>query len=274
MKSKIVEAINLDNQPVALVWADAEPENAVRFKPQRWGCVVGLFAAAATRGIIGVFDRQSNGCWGGAVGLGFGNRYEDFPGGAECFCKFLSTGNGESEQGIPVAEKLRASGFGQMANDFMSGERYVLNHEAAQRFVANLPICDIPAKFVVIKPLDLVDPEKDIVKNVTFFVKPDAFSALTLLANYARPEMENVIIPWSAGCQIMGIWAYRELEREHPRGLVGMIDIAARKNVRASLGENILSFTAPWPLYEEMEINVEGSFLQRETWNSLLESQD
>jgi hypothetical protein len=72
----------------------------------------------------------------------------------------------------------------------------------------------------------------------------------------------------------MGIWAYRELEREHPRGLVGMIDIAARKNVRASLGENILSFTAPWPLYEEMEINVEGSFLQRETWNSLLESQD
>jgi hypothetical protein len=252
MKSKIVEAINLDNQPVALVWADAEPENAVRFKPQRWGCVVGLFAAAATRGIIGVFDRQSNGCWGGAVGLGFGNRYEDFPGGAECFCKFLSTGNGESEQGIPVAEKLRASGFGQMANDFMSGERYVLNHEAAQRFVA----------------------EKDIVKNVTFFVKPDAFSALTLLANYARPEMENVIIPWSAGCQIMGIWAYRELEREHPRGLVGMIDIAARKNVRASLGENILSFTAPWPLYEEMEINVEGSFLQRETWNSLLESQD
>jgi uncharacterized protein (DUF169 family) len=274
MKSKIVEAINLETHPVALVWADQEPENAIRFKPQRWGCVVGLFAAAAKRGIVGIFDRQAYGCWGGGVGLGFGNRYESFPGGAECFCKFLSTGNEHSEQGPPIAEQLKTTGFGQMASDFMSGERYVINPEAAQRFMANLPIREIPSNLIVIKPLDLVDPEKDAVKNVTFFVKPDALSALTLLANYARPEMENVIIPWSAGCQVMGIWAYQELEREHPRGLIGMIDIAARKNVRASLGENILSFTAPWPLFEEMEGNVEGSFLQRNTWRSLLESEE
>jgi uncharacterized protein (DUF169 family) len=274
MKSKIVEAINLETHPVALVWADLEPENAIRFKPQRWGCVVSLFAAAATRGIVGIFDRQAYGCWGGGVGLGFGNRYESFPGGAECFCNFLSTGNETRERGLPIAEQLKTTGFGQMAGEFMSGERYVKNPEAAQRFVANLPICDIPSNLVVIKPLDLVDPEKDAVKNVTFFVKPDGLSALTLLANYARPEMENVIIPWSAGCQVMGIWAYRELEREHPRGLIGMIDIAARKNTRATLGENILSFTAPWPLFEEMEGNVEGSFLQRETWHSLLESEE
>lgn len=274
MKSKIAEAINLETQPVALVWTDKEPDGAIRFKPQRWGCVVSLFAAAATRGITGAFDRQTYGCWGGGVGLGFGNRYENFPGGAECFCKFLSTGNEGSEQGRPIAEELKSTGFGQMADDFLKGERYVKNPDATSRFIAGLPICDIPASYIVIKPLDQIDPEQDAVKNITFFVDPDGLSALTLLANYARPNEENVIIPWSAGCQIMGIWAYKELEREHPRGLVGMIDIAARKNARATLGQHILSFTAPWPLFQEMEGNVEGSFLQRETWRFLMESKE
>ena len=274
MKSKIAEAINLENQPVALVWDDKEPENAIRFKPQKWGCVVSLFGAVATRGITGAFDRQAFGCWGGGVGLGFGNRYELFPGGTECFCKFLSTGNQGTEQGTPIAEQLKTIGFGQMAEDFLKGERYVQSPDAAHRFVESLPMQEIPNGFVVIKPLAQVDPEKDTVKNVTFFVDPDSLSALTLLANYARPDIENVIVPWAAGCQVMGILAYRELEREHPRALIGMIDIAARKNVRATLGEHVLSFTAPWPLFREMEGNVEGSFLQRETWRSLQESKE
>jgi hypothetical protein len=42
--------------------------------------------------------------------------------------------------------------------------------------------------------------------------------------------------------------------------------------VRSSLGEHVLSFTAPWPLFLEMESHVEGSFLQRGTWRSLQES--
>ena len=119
------------------------------------------------------------------------------------------------------------------------------------------------------KPLEQVDPEHDDVKNVTFFVDPDRLSALVILANYAHPEADNAIIPWAAACQVMGILAYRELERERPRGLVGLTDISARQNIRASLGEHVLSFTAPWPLFQEMEGNVEGSFLQRETWRTL-----
>jgi phytoene dehydrogenase-like protein len=54
--------------------------------------------------------------------------------------------------------------------------------------------------------------------------------------------------------------------------LIGMMDISARKNVRASLGPHALSFTAPWPLFQEMEQNVKGSFLERETWRSLREN--
>jgi hypothetical protein len=274
MKSKIAEAIHPAIQPIALIWTDNEPDGASHFKPQHWGCVVSLFAAAATKGIIAVFDRQSCGCWGGGVGLGFGNQYENFPGGVECFCRFLSSGGADPEQSRPITEQMNSMGYGRMAEDYLIGERYVKSPEATRRFIESLPIREIPARFVVVKPLDRIDPERDSVKNVTFFVDPDGLSALTTLANYPRPDVENVIIPWAAGCQVMGIYAYRELEREHPRALVGMIDLSARKHVRATLGEHALSFTAPWPLFQEMEDNVAGSFLQRATWLSLQMSKD
>jgi len=128
---------------------------------------------------------------------------------------------------------------------------------------------DIPAQYVVVKPLGLSDPENEDIKSVTLFVDPEQLSALVVLANYTDPDLENVAVPWGAGCQIMGIFAYRELERAHPRALVGMTDLSARLNVRASLGRNVLSFTMPWPLFVKMEQNVEGSFFQRRTWQEL-----
>jgi hypothetical protein len=128
---------------------------------------------------------------------------------------------------------------------------------------------DIPAQYVIVKPLDLAEPEQEDIKSVTFFVDSDQLSALVVLANYTEPDLENVAVPWGAGCQIMGIFAYRELDRKHPRALVGMTDLSARLNVRASLGSNVLSFTMPWPLFLSMEQNVEGSFLQRRTWAEL-----
>jgi hypothetical protein len=272
MRSTIAEAIELETQPVALVWANQEPNGATRFKPQHWGCVVSLFAAAATRGLTGAFDRQTYGCWGGGVGLGFGNSYESFPGGLDCFCRFLSTGNEGSEQGPAIGEQLRSLGYGRMADDFLKGERYMKSPDDTRKFVESLPIRDIPAEFVVVKPLSQVDPQCEEIKNVTFFVNPDCLSALVILASFGRPEAENVTVPWAAGCQVLGICAYRELERDHPRGLVGLTDISARKHVRSSLGENALSFTAPWPLFLEMEKNVDGSFLQRGTWRALQKS--
>jgi hypothetical protein len=272
MKSMIADAINMGSRPVALVWSDKEPEKATRFKPQNWGCVVSLFAASATRGLTGAFDRQTYGCWGGGVGLGFGNQYESFPGGTDCFCHFLSTGNEDSEQGRAIGEGMKLQGLGRLAEDFLKGERYIKSPDDTRRFVESLPMRDLAEKFVVVKPLDQVDPEKDEVKNVTFFVDPDGLSALVILANYGRPEMENVIVPWAAACQVLGIFAYRELDRERPRGLIGMIDISARKNVRATLGMNALSFTAPWPLFLEMESYAAESFLQRPTWRALQQS--
>jgi uncharacterized protein (DUF169 family) len=270
MESKIAGAIGLQTHPVAIVWAEdaPAPESALQFKPGRWGCVISLIAAVAVKGRTAVIDRETFGCWGGGVGLGFGNQYETFPGGLEGFYRFLSDGNAKTEPGRQIGAGLAQAGAAQLADDFLLGERYVENPECTQAFVESLPMRDIPTRYVVVKPLSDVNPEDD-VRSVTFFVEPDALSALVILANYAHPERENVAIPWGAACQVMGILAYRELERDHPRALVGLTDISARKHTRASLGKHVLSFTAPWPVFLEMETHAEGSFLERQTWHAL-----
>ncbi len=270
MDSRIATAIALNNNPVALVWADAAPEGAVSFKPGRWGCVMALFAAAAAKGRSGAFDRQTYGCWGGGTGLGFGNCYQAFPGGEDCFCAFLGDGNERTEKGREAGEMVGSWGNRKMTDDFVKGERYLKNAAATAAWLRVFPFRDIPARHVVLKPLAQVDPARDDVKSVTFFVDSDRLSALVVLANYATPDKENVTIPWGAGCQSIGAFAYRELERDHPRAVVGLTDISARNTVRPVLGRNVMSFTAPWPVFLKMEENVEASFLQRESWRECI----
>ena len=271
MNSKLTDAIGLKTNAVALIWADAAPDNAICFKPGRWGCVMAVFTTVAAKGRVGAFSRETYGCWGGGVGLGFGNCYQTFPGGISGFCGFLADGNKGSAEGRAIGEQMAGWGGRHMADDFLEGERYLKSPEVTKRFIESVPTRDIPAKYVVIKPLNLADPEKDDLKSVTFFVDPDQLSALVILANYTDPQRENVCIPWAAGCQVIGIFGYRELEREHPRGVIGMTDISARSYVRASLGKDVMSLTAPWPLFLEMERNVDSSFLHRQTWRELRE---
>jgi hypothetical protein len=260
-------AIGLKTKAVALLWADEAPEDAIRFKSGRWGCVLSLFAAAASKGRTGAFDQETYGCWGGGTGLGFGDCYQTFPGGVECFCRFLADGNDVCEQGRAIGQQLAAGG-GSFADDFLHGEKYVKDAGVTAQLLQTLPMRRISAPFVVVKPLERVDPKLEVPKSVTFFVDPDQLSALVVLANHTDPKGERVAIPWGAACWVLGILAYRELDREHPRGLVGLTDLSARLNVRF-LGSNIMSFTAPWPLFLEMESNAGNSFLQRETWRAL-----
>lgn len=248
MESKIASAIGLKTHPVAIVWADhaprgnapqGVPQAALQFKPGAWGCVISLIAAAASKGRTCVIDRQTFGCWGGGVGLGFGNQYETFPGGMEGFHRFLSDGNEKTEAGRQIGEAMmqrstQQSGGARFADDFLHGERYVKDPECTRAFVQSLPIRDIPAKYVLVKPLANTDPEQEQVKSVTFFVEPDALSSLVILANYAHPERENVAIPWAAACQVMGILAYRELENLIP-ALWSASPIFQRARVRVPL---------------------------------------
>jgi len=228
-----------------------------------------LFANAA-KGKTAAFSAETYGCWGGGVGLGFGNAYLRFPGGVDCFAHFLSSGNADWEQGRQVGEALKAQAGKEFARDFLEGEGYLKTPEHVHRWLEELPIMEIASRFVVFKPLAEVDPATETPATVVFLADPDRLAALVILANYARGGMEHVIIPWAAGCQTIGILPFREARSDAPRAVVGLTDISARKYVRPLLGKELLTFAAPWRLFVEMEENVPGSFLEKPTWQGLI----
>ena len=270
MDSKIATALNLKHNPVAVIRADEKPEKSMQFKKGKWGCVMFMFANAA-KGKTAAFDAETYGCWGGGVGLGFGNAYLEFPGGVDCFAHFLSTGNNQWEKGRQVASGVEQAAGKKFSEDFLTGERYVENPELVKQWIDALPITEPETRYVLFKPFADVDPVQETPATVVFVADADQISALVILANYARQGMENVIIPWAAGCQTIGLLPFREGKSENPRAVVGLTDISARQYVRKLLGAEYLSFAMPWKMFLEMENNVEGSFLQKNPWLSLLE---
>lgn len=273
MISKIKIAAGLKYDPVCLIWSDQQPEEAVQFNKGRWGCVMWLVANAA-KGRIACSDKNTFGCVGGGVGLGFGNQYKNFFGGEECFRYFLSQGNKNWPKGLDTGTELKQYMQDDFHASFMNGEGFKKTPELVSDFAKNLPMREVPARFVVFKPLSLLDPEREKPVSVIFFADTDQLSALVILANYARKGNENVIIPYASGCQTIGIYPYREHDSENPRAVVGLTDISARVFIRNMLGDGLMSFTVPYSMFREMESNVEGSFLERPIWKEIMEKND
>ena len=273
MESRIAPALGLKYNPVAVLMSEVVPENVLRFKKGKWGCVMFMFANAA-KGKTAAFDAETYGCWGGGVGLGFGNAYLHFPGGIECFAHFLSTGNARWEKGREVGKALNETAGREFADNFLEGEAYVKSPELVNQFLRELPMRKVLAPYVLFKPLKDVDPGSEKPVTVVFLADADQLSALVVLTNYGRDGSENVIIPFAAGCQTIGILPFREAESGKPRAVVGLTDISARKYVRSLLGAKYMSFAVPWEMFLEMERDVPGSFLERKTWRSLRKSNE
>lgn len=273
MESKLFQALGLKYQPVAIIWSDEKPDKAMVFKEGKWGCVMWLLAAAA-KGKTAAFDKNTYGCWGGGVGLGFGNQYLNFPGGMECFYYFLSTGNDNWQKGGEMSQKLESVVTKDFLEKFRHGEGYLKSAELVKQFIDNMPITEVPTKYVLFKPLSEVSPAAEEPQVIVLLADPDQLSALIVLANYARQGNENVTAPFAAGCQQIGIFAYREARSPSPRAVIGLTDLSARNNLKRSLDRNLFSFAVPWRMFQEMEENVEGSFLQKGTWASLRKTDD
>lgn len=244
MKSAIAAECRLQYAPVAILFADEKPDGALQCVEGRWNCVISLLTAAA-KGRTAVLDRATVGCAGGRVGMGFRAGYESGgpPGGIEYF---LSTGRGE---GYP------------------EGEGYKQTPELARGFIDALPTVNIPSAYIVFKPLDQVDPERETPQSVVFYATPDQLTALTALANYDREGMDGALLLWASGCQSIGILPYREATQPHPRAVVGMLDVSARPYVPA----DTLTFTVPYGRFLEMEANLPGSFVAKGAWQKMRE---
>jgi uncharacterized protein (DUF169 family) len=272
MESKIAGAIRSKYEPVALILSDERPPGSLQFKEGKWGCLMWLVASAA-QGKTAACDAQTFGCAGGGVGFGFGDQYQNFPGGIDCFCRFLSSGNEATAEGRAVAEQVKPFMRPEAYDEFLHGERYLQSPEHVRKFVELLPITEIPTRYVILKPLSAVDRAVDPPEIVVFLVNPNQLSALVVLANYDQDHNENVIVPFAAGCQAIGIYPYQEARSENPRAVMGLVDLSARLQLKKRLGDDLFSFSVPYALFERMEGNVAGSFLERPTWKTLIEDE-
>ena len=252
MNSRLVNALKLKMQPVAIILTDDKPDSGLHFKEgSMGGCVAAMLVAASRKSRIAFFDRKTFGCPGGGTGLGFGDRYGRFP--IDCL---LSTG-----------DKEMASQMGRAGGAMEEGERFYKNPELARKWVDSLPFTDVPTEYVVFKPWDQVT-EQDEPELIIFFVNADQLSALVVMADYNRGTNQSITAPFGAACQSI-LFGYSETKKKNPGAVIGFFDISQR----SAVDRETLTFTIPYRLFQEMEDCVEGSFLEKHAWKKLQERQ-
>jgi len=269
-KSEIARACGIATNPVAIIWTDRKPDNALEFREGVWSCVMWLFAKVALEGKTAVFSRETTTCTGGAMGLGFGRPFDRHAVRNETgFCSFLSNGI-EGAADKAAYEKIIGQADARNKKVLTEGERFLKSPEVVRKFLEILPAYDVKCGYVVMKPIHEVEDGEDI-RSVVFVANADQIAALSILANFATGNIrEGVIVAaGAAGCQAMGVCTYAEGETVTPRAVVGLTDLSARKAVRTTLGKDILTFSVPLPLYWEMEENVPESFLGLDLWKEL-----
>ena len=243
MQSLIAEALSVKHAPIAIVLSNEAPADGRRFRPGRFGCVAAMLLAS-TRGRTVFFDRETFGCPGGGVGLGFGDCY--------------------ARMGFPIDRLLSTGGTARLSSgqpyDMGEGERFHRSPEVTRRWLAEFPFREIATTYLVAKPLSQAT-DADGVALVHWHVTPDQLSALVTLAGFERGTVDTAIAPWGAACQSIA-FGLAEAERPRPRGVIGLFDISRRHQV----DRDILSFTVPYALHAEMESAVPASFLMTEPW--------
>jgi len=264
--TKIEKSLGLKYPPLAIFYARELPAGVKLSSPM---CAMTLIAQAAKWGTAAL-SKDSCRCPGAASGFGLDKfRLDNFPGGPECFLRFLSIGNEGWEQGRAVRAQLEEGGAPKiLVTEFSEGEGFRKTPALVQDWIDSLPEVEPEGPYVILKPLgDIPGNEKP--KVVSMLVNPDQLSALVVLANFARKGSDNVRIPFGAGCGCFGLYAFDEARQDEPRAIIGLTDISARFYLGKSLGRDILSFTVPMKMFEEMEANVEESFLTRFAWKTM-----
>ena len=263
MQSRVREALGLRFEPVAVLFREERPEDAIRFADNRRGCVMWLFAQAALGKPV-AFSRGTIGCQGGAVGLGFADGFPD----AERHAYFLSVGVEETGAPERLVEQARAMPASPVKEHLLHGERYWKDPTAAAAFLGMLPTIPAPSAWVILMPLSAV-PENEEPAVVVFVANALQLAGLVGLAHYRHPTADGVIVPPGAGCMQFHLWAVAENERQFPRVVIGLTDPTARLAVKKTLGTDVLTVAVPWRRFLEFEEDVAGSFLATGEWREL-----
>lgn len=268
MESAIVEALNPEFSPVALVWSDTVPDDTLQFKEGRFGCILYLFAEASRRGRIAGGSRESITCNGGCAALGFGVAFDDSEETLDRYAALFSKGvrSARDKEAFLAEMESAPKGWREM---YEHGERRHADAELAREWIHHgLPRYRIPFEYALFKPLSRTDPEENI-RAVVFPVNPVELAGLLTLAGSVMEGTDSVRVAPGPDCVSLAAFAYAEAEAPEPRAILGMVGVDGRKVMRKRFRDDVLTLTLPLPLFRRMEEEAGDSIFQTPAWEAL-----
>ncbi|WP_449246811.1 DUF169 domain-containing protein [Desulfarculus baarsii] len=268
MDSVIVNSLNPEFDPVAVVWSDTIPADAFQYKNGKFGCVLYLFAEASTCGRIAGGSRESIICTGGRAALGFGTDFDASDEQLDLHAALFSKGIKSAYNRTAYQAEMDAVPK-NWRSMYEYGERRHCSAELAREWILHeFPRYDIPSKYVLFKPLSSTDSDEN-VRAIIFPVNPDELSGLVTLAGSVMQGTDPVRAPQGTDCCSIAAFAYAESESAVPRAVLGMIGADGREVMHRRFRKDILTLTLPAPLFLKMEREAGDCLFQIPSWKKL-----
>lgn len=269
MESAIVRNLQPEFEPVAVVWSDTIPDDAVQFKKGKFGCVLYLFAEAARRGRIAGASRDTITCEGGRAALGFGTDFDASDELLDRYAALFSKGLRSARNQVAYRARMEAARKSWQSL-YEYGERRHCGAELARKWILHgLPRYDIPYEYVLFKPLRRTTPDEN-VRSVIFPVSPVELAGLVTLAGSVMPGTDPVQVPQGADCNSIAAFAYAQAEQAEPRAVLGMLGVDGREVMRKRFRDGTLTLAIPRALFERMEEEADDCIFQTPSWKGLV----
>jgi hypothetical protein len=268
MESAVVRNLRPEFEPVAVVWSDDIPNDTFQFKKGKFGCILYLFAEAATRGKTAGGCRNSITCNGGRSALGFGTDFDASDEQLDRHAALFSKGL-KSAKDREVYQAWMEAAPKHWRPMLEYGERRHCTAELAKKWILHgMPRYDIQHEYVLFKPLHGTDPDEN-VRAIIFPVSPVELSGLVTLAGSVMPGTDPVQVPQGPACTSISAFAYAQAELSAPRAVLGMLDVDGREVMRKRFRDDTLTLTLPAPLFQRMEQEANDCVLQTPSWKRL-----
>ncbi len=269
MKSTIVENLRPEFEPVAVLWSNTIPDDAIQFKKGKFGCILYLLAEAARQGKVTGGNRETITCTGGRAALGLGVGFDESDELLDRYAAVFSKGLKSTKNlGAYQARMDAAPKSWQPLYEY--GERRHCNAELAREWIlSGLPRYDISYEYVLFKPLSRTAPEENI-RAVIFLVAPVELAGLVTLAGSVMRGTDSVRVSPGPDCTSIAAFAYAEADQAEPRAVLGMLGIDGRKVMQKKFRNDTLTLTLPAPLFQRMEQEAKDCIFQTPSWESLI----
>ena len=269
MDSEIERNLQPEFAPVAVVWSDTMPDDALQFKKGKFGCILYLFAEAVRHGKITGGNRESIACTGGRAALGLGVGFDASEELLDRYAAVFSKGLKSTSNQEAYRARMEAAPKSWYSL-YEYGERRHCNAELAKEWILNgLPRYDIPYEYVLFKPLSRTTRDENM-RAVIFPVNPVELAGLVILAGSVMQGTDTVRVPQGADCNSIASFAYAEADSAAPRAVLGMMGIDGREVMRKRFRDDIQTLTLPTPLFQRMEQEANDCIFQTPSWKTLI----